>query len=132
MNKYFFTKLFILIILLPIIYGINDSITCTIECDYKDDIKNLAKDFCEQEIFEKESCLSKKEDGCMSFYFKSQVIDGKRISFRYKGCYNSEFINFAKNMNFTDFPLNKYIDSTIKWKGYNFYVFGSRNTIKNV
>uniref|UniRef100_A0A0K0EQ71 Uncharacterized protein n=1 Tax=Strongyloides stercoralis TaxID=6248 RepID=A0A0K0EQ71_STRER len=129
MIRIFCIKLFIITIIINTIYGGSDIIKCNVNCTYKYDIKNLAKDFCEQKIFKKTECLSEKEKGCMSFYFQSQVIEEKRLSFSYTGCYDDEFINFAKKLNFTNFPPNTYIDSTIEWKGYNFYVFGSRNTL---
>uniref|UniRef100_A0A0N5BN70 Uncharacterized protein n=1 Tax=Strongyloides papillosus TaxID=174720 RepID=A0A0N5BN70_STREA len=124
-----FLKIYILIIIRNIAYGNDELRICKINCIYKRDIKDIATTFCSQVIFQRNECPSTREKGCMSFYFKSQVIDRERISFHYSGCYDDEFISLAKNMNFSDFPPNTYIDSTIMLNGYNFYVFGSRNTL---
>uniref|UniRef100_A0A0K0FMS4 Uncharacterized protein n=1 Tax=Strongyloides venezuelensis TaxID=75913 RepID=A0A0K0FMS4_STRVS len=124
-----FSKIYILIVIINVVYGNDDLRICKINCIHKHDIKDIATTFCSQVIFQRNVCPSTKERGCMSFYFQSQVIDGERITFHYSGCYDDEFINLAKNLNFTDFPPNTYIDSTIKLNGYNFYVFGSRNTL---
>uniref|UniRef100_A0A0N4ZJ57 Uncharacterized protein n=1 Tax=Parastrongyloides trichosuri TaxID=131310 RepID=A0A0N4ZJ57_PARTI len=107
----------------------NEIRLCPIRCMYKFDVKDIAKTFCSDKIFKENTCTSTIEKGCMSYYFESQVIDGVRINFEYSGCYDEKFVEFARKWGFKTFEPNLYTDSSLEYLGYNFYAFGSRNTI---